>query len=50
MITPKKRLERMRASFDMNKSVLIEDYRHFTMPVMPHVPTPQSKVARKSEE
>ena len=34
-------------SFAKNRSVLMEDYEHFTTP---HVPIPQSKAARKSAE
>jgi hypothetical protein len=53
VITPDQRLERMRASFDANKSVLSEDYKYFTTPeglATQRAPTPQSKAARKSAE
>ena len=40
------RLKRMRTSFERNRSVLVEDYEHFTTP---DVPTPPSKAERKSE-
>jgi hypothetical protein len=53
MITPIKRLERMRESFENDKSVLAEDYRYFTTPdapVMPRASIPQSKAVRKSAE
>ncbi len=50
MITPIQRLERMRESFEANKSILAEDYRYFTTPVMPNASIPQSKAEHKSAE
>jgi hypothetical protein len=46
-MTPNQRLERMRKSFDKNKTILADDYEYFTTP---HESIPQSKVARKSAE
>jgi hypothetical protein len=48
--TPNNRLERMRESFELDKSILADDYRYFTTPVKPHAPIPPSKAARKSAE
>ena len=45
MITPNQRLERMRASFERDKSVLADDYAYFTMP---RESIRQSKAGRKS--
>jgi hypothetical protein len=53
MTTPEQRLDRMRKSFEKDKSVLAEDYEYFTTPDAPATPRasiPRSKVARKSEE
>jgi hypothetical protein len=50
MIAPKQRLIRMQKSFEKDKSILFEDYKYFANSVKPHVPTPQSKAARKSAE
>jgi hypothetical protein len=47
MPTPNHRLERMRESFEENKTILFDDYKYF---ITPRVPTPQSKAARKSAE
>jgi len=47
MVTPERRLTRMRESFDKDKSMLAEDYVYFTTP---RVPIRQSKVERKSAE
>ncbi len=46
-MTPNQRLQRMRKSFDKNKTILADDYKYFTTP---HESTPQSKAARKSAE
>lgn len=51
MTTPHQRLERMRNSFEKNKSISSEDYEHFTTaeaPAMPHESIPPNKAARKS--
>jgi hypothetical protein len=48
VIAPKKRLDRMRTSFEANKSVLVDDYRHFTMPVTPRESIRQNKAAHRS--
>lgn len=51
MITPSQRLQRMRKSFEDNKSMLADDYAHFIAPTAPATPrasTPPSKAARKS--
>jgi hypothetical protein len=51
MMTPSKRLARMRQSFEMNRSVLAEDYKYFTAPDKPpklRASTLQSKAVRKS--
>jgi hypothetical protein len=48
--TPIQRLNRMRESFDANKSVLIDDYAYFTKTAKPHASIHQSKAARKSAE
>ena len=42
---PLQRLARMRRTFAKDRSVLAEDYEHFTTP---HVSIPPSTVARKS--
>ena len=50
MMTPQQRLERMRKSFDKNRSIQSEDYVYFTTPdpSTPRASTHQSKVVRKS--
>lgn len=51
MTTPHQRLERMRNSFEKNKSILTDDYKYFTTPdapVMPRASTLLNKAARKS--
>jgi hypothetical protein len=45
--SPNQRLSRMRDSFEKDKSVLADDYAHFTTP---RVPIRQNKAARKSAE
>jgi hypothetical protein len=51
MPTPSRRLERMRESFEVNKSILADDYRYFiTPPVTQRESIPPNKAARKSEE
>jgi hypothetical protein len=53
MTTPQERLERMRKSFEKNKSMLTVDYKYFTTPgalTKPRESIPQSKAARKSAE
>jgi hypothetical protein len=40
----------MRESFEADKSILADDYRHFTTPAMPHESIHQNKAARKSAE
>ena len=49
-LTPEKRLERMRKSFDKDKSVLAEDYVFFTgaKAATPDAPTRPSRVVRRS--
>jgi hypothetical protein len=47
MPTPSERLERMRESFEKDKSVLADDYAYFTTP---RESIHQSKVERKLEE
>jgi hypothetical protein len=50
---PLQRLDRMRKSFDNDRSVLTVDYKYFITPDAPPTPrvsTPQSKAARKSVE
>jgi hypothetical protein len=49
-LTPEKRLERMRKSFDKDKSVLAEDYAFFTGPkaATPGAPNPPSRAGRTS--
>jgi hypothetical protein len=47
MVTSRHRLERMRKSFEENKSVLADDYAYFTTP---RESTRQNKAARKSAE
>ena len=52
IIEPAARLLRMRASFAKSRSILAEDYAHFTTPdappVKPSAPSRPSKAARKS--
>ena len=53
MITPNERLERMRESFDKDRSVLADDYAYFTAPdatATTRESTRQSKAERKSAE
>jgi hypothetical protein len=53
MTTPHERLDRMRKSFERNKSVLTTDYKYFTKPdapAMPRASIPRNKAARKSAE
>jgi hypothetical protein len=53
MTTPHQRMQRMRKSFEGDKSVLTEDYKYFTTPdapAKPRVSTPRNKVAHKSAE
>jgi hypothetical protein len=47
MTTPYQRLERMRKSFEKDKSVLVADYAYFATP---RESIPQNKAARKSAE
>lgn len=47
MASPLQRLARMHRSFAKNRSVLIEDYDHFTKL---HAPIPQNKAERRSAE
>jgi hypothetical protein len=52
-MTPRQRLERMRNSFEKNKSLLAGDYKYFTspeMPPMPRVSIPRNKAAHRSGE
>lgn len=51
MPTPNERLDRMRKSFEKNRSMLAYDYAYFTTTdadATPRVPIPRNKVARKS--
>jgi hypothetical protein len=53
MISPHERLSRMRKSFEINRSVLIDDYKYFTtpdVPVKPRASTPRNKAAHKLAE
>lgn len=45
MMDPLKRISRMRRMFATNRSVLIEDYGHFTTP---HASIPPSRAGHKS--
>ena len=50
MTTPERRLSRMRKSFEKNKSVLVDDYAHFTTQdatATLRESTRQNKAARK---
>jgi hypothetical protein len=47
MIAPSQRLDRMRESFEKDRSVLSDDYAYFTTP---HVSIHQNKVERRSAE
>jgi hypothetical protein len=47
MVTSRHRLERMRKSFEENKSVLADDYAYFATP---RESTPQNKVEHRSAE
>ena len=49
MITPQERLNRMRKSFEKNKSVLAEDYKYFITPDKPtkkRTKQPKRKLAK----
>ena len=51
MTTPQQRLDRMRKSFEKERSVLTTDYKYFTTPdtyPMPRVSIPQSKAEHRS--
>jgi hypothetical protein len=53
MASPLQRLDRMRKSFERDKSVLAEDYKYFTtpdVPVMPREPIPRNIAAHRSVE
>jgi hypothetical protein len=45
--SPDNRMLRMRKSFEMDKSILVDDYMYF---ITPRAPIRQSKAERKSEE
>ena len=53
MTAPHQRLDRMRKSFERDRSVLTEDYKYFTTPdgqAMPRGSIPRSKAEHRSAE
>lgn len=46
--TPEERIKRMRESFEKDRSVLAEDYEHFTQPSTPDESSRPNKAVRKS--